>query len=101
MAAADLDAADVHDGVRRMEFPVGALVGLLNPAHVFNNFQRTDQVHVHPGGVAHQAHDRLLFALGKMRLQPHAVKPVQKVVHLCLIGFSLQDDDHRIPLLLK
>jgi hypothetical protein len=56
--------------------------------------QRADQVHVHPGGVADEADDRLLMAPGTVRFKPHAVQPIEKVFQLRPIGFFLEDDDH-------
>ena len=50
--AADLVAAHVHHGVRRVEFSVGLFVGLRYPLHILDDVVGAHQVDVHAGCVA-------------------------------------------------
>ena len=77
-----------------MEFPVGVLVGLLDALDGFHDVQGHNALDVHPGGVAHQAHDGVVLANGHVGFQPHAVEPAVEELHLLPLRGLFQNDDH-------
>ena len=84
------------DGVLLMKFPVGVFVGLLDALDGFHNIQRQDAFDVHPGGVAHQAHDGVVGAHRLVGLQTHAVQPAVEQLHLLLFRALFQNNNHGI-----
>ena len=73
-SSADLHTVDIDDTVFRMELAVGLFVRLLDALDLFNDIQRSNLPDVHAGGVAHQAQQGGVHALGKVDLQAHRLK---------------------------
>ena len=94
IAAADLHAVHVDDAVVRVELAVGLLVGLGYAAAGLD-----DGVGQHPAlgnglGVADEAEDVGVAALGVVDLQAHALQLAAEFVDLCVGGVLFQYDDH-------
>ena len=77
-----------------MEFPVGVFEGFLDAFHILHNVHGPDHIHVHFGGVAHQAYNGLLGAYGDVRGDAHALKPGGQTVQLLLGGVFLEKHYH-------
>ena len=77
-----------------MEFPVGLLKGLGHPFDGFHNFQAVQQLHVHPAGVADEAQNGDLLALGDVNIQMHGFEPIYQVAGLIRGGAVLQYRNH-------
>ena len=92
---ADLRASTVDDGVVLVEFAVGALEGLLDALDGLHDVQRGDQVHVHSAGVADQADDGVVLALGDVQPEAVALQPVRQVLHLVFVHLVLEQYNHR------
>ena len=94
-AAADLCAVGQGDNrILLVELPVGVLVGLLDPLDGLHDVQCQDALHVHPGGVPHQAYDGVVLAHGFVELQAHAAQPVLEQLHLLALRGLFQNDNH-------
>ena len=81
-----------------MELPVAALEGLRHPLHGVHDSEAADEVHVHPGGVPHEAQHRLILSLGDMHLQALLFQPVDKLIPLLLSHSVFQYHDHCLSL---
>ena len=77
-----------------MEFPIGVFVGLLDAPDHLHDVQGQDALHVHPGGIPHQAHDGVIFPHRQVGLQAHAVEPVDEELYLLRFGIFLEYDNH-------
>ena len=95
----DLDAAGFHHGVLGVEFAVGLLVGLRDPADALDDLQTFQQLHVHPAGVADEAKDGDLLAFGNVDVQSHPAQPVDEMFTLCDGSSLFQYCDHKLSLL--
>ena len=94
VAAADLHAVHVDDAVVRVELAVGLFVGLGHAAAGLD-----DGVGQHPAlgdglGVADEAEDVGIAALGVVDLQAHALQLAAEFVDLDVGGVLFQYDDH-------
>ena len=92
--SADLDASAVDHGIVLVELAVGALEGLLDALDRLHDVQRGDQVHVHAAGVADQADDGVVLALGDVQPEAVALQPVGQVLHLVFVDLVLEQYDH-------
>ena len=77
-----------------MEFPVGALEGLLDALDRLHDVQRGDQIHVHAAGISDQADDGVVLALGDVQPEAVALQPVGEVFHLVFIDLVLEQNNH-------
>ena len=94
IAAADLHAVHVDDAVVRVELAVGLLVRLGYAAAGLD-----DGVGQHPAlgnglGIADEAEDVGVAALGVVDLQAHALQLAAELMHLHLGGVLFQYNDH-------
>ena len=94
MPAADLGAADVDDGVQRVELAVGIFERFLDAGDAVDDIERFDQGHVDFGGVADEPHDGGAFAFAPVDVEPHALEPVGQIGQLFLIRIFFEYDDH-------
>ena len=100
VAAADFGpVGEGDDSVLLVELPVGVLVGLLDALDGLHNVQGQDALHVHPGGVPHQADDGVVLAHGHMGFQTHVVQPGVEQLHLLALRALFQNDNHGTTLL--
>ena len=98
VAAADLHAIHVDDGVVRVELAVAALEGLGHALDAVDDAEARDQVHVHAGRVADEAEHGLVFALGNVDGQALALEPVDELLALCCFHAMFEYDDHDVYL---
>ena len=82
-----------------MELPVGFLIGLLYPHDPLHVGIDGDLVHVHGGGVAHQAQDAASHAVGDAHLEAHLLKAVGQGLDLLLLRAGFHYDYHSISIL--
>ena len=94
VAAADLHAADLDDGVLRMELAVAALEGLSHALDAVDDAEAADQVHVHAGRVADEAEHGLVFSLGNVDGQALTLEPVDELLALCCFHAMFEYDNH-------
>ena len=98
VAAADLHAADIHDGVVRVELAVAALEWLGHALDTVNDAEAADQIHIHAGRVADEAEHGLIFALGNVDGQALTLEPVDELLALCGFHAMFEYDDHDVYL---
>ena len=94
VAAADLCAAHVDDGIGVVEFAVCIFIRFLNAAHGFHHVQRGDQIDVQLGGVADQADDRVLRAFGDVQIEAAVPEKFGQIIDLFGICVFFQKNDH-------
>ena len=86
--------AHLNDGVLGVKLAVGIFIGLRHPLHILHDIQSTDEVAVQLAGVADDADDGGVVAGGQVGAQILALDPVDQVVHLLLLDFRFDNDDH-------
>ena len=96
VAAADLHAVHIDDAVVRVELAVGLLVGLGHAAAGLHHRVRQHPALGHGLGVADQAQNVALAALGVVDLQAHILQFVAELAYLYLGGVLFQYDDHSV-----
>ncbi len=94
MAAADLHIADLHDGIVWMVFAIAAFERLGHALDAVHNVEAGDQIHVHAAGVADEAEDGLVVALGDVDVQAEIFQPADQLVAAFLGNAVLQYNDH-------
>ena len=100
MSAANFHAARVHHRIRRVKLAVRVFVGFLDSPYRLHRVQGSNQLRVHPGGVAYQTHDGGIFTLGHVDAQTHGLKILLQLGYLILLGTVLQNNDHGISSIL-
>ena len=94
IAAADLHAVHVDDAVVRVELAVGFLVRLGHAAAGLDQRVRQHPALSNGLGVADEAEDVGVAALGVVDLEAHAFQLAAEFVDLCVGGVLFQYDDH-------
>ena len=94
MPAADADAAHFHHRVIGVKFAVGLFVGLGYPAAAFHNGIGQKPAFAQGFGVADQAKNMGVAALGIVDLEAHGLQFTAKGRNLVFGGVLFQDDDH-------
>ena len=84
-----------------MEFTVCIFEGLLNTLHIFNDIQRSDQIHIYHRGIANQTNDGMIHTAGNMGADAHAAKPYLQVFNLFFLCVGFQYYYHNFLLLKK
>ena len=73
-------AADIDDGVVRMELAVGVFVRLLDALDLRDRIHRLDVLGVQPGGVADEAEDGFVHAADLLHLEVHLLKVADHLI---------------------
>ena len=90
IAAADFYACNINYLICIMEFTVCIFEGLLNTLHIFNDIQRSDQIHIYHRGIANQTNDGMIHTTGNMGADAHAAKPYLQVFNLFFLCVGFQ-----------
>ena len=101
IAAADFYACNINYLICIMEFTVCIFEGLLNTLHIFNDIQRSDQIHIYHRGIANQTNDGMIHTAGNMGADAHAAKPYLQVFNLFFLCVGFQYYYHNFLLLKK
>ena len=96
LLAADLHAAAVDDGIRRVEQAVGTLIGGRNTGHVVDPGVGEDVALVDLGGIAHEAEDIVVLAGDEGDVEALLFEAVNDFLELFLRGPLFGGDDHKI-----
>ena len=95
VAAAHLDAVDVHDGIFGVELTVGLFVRFGHPHDPFHVVVEQDLIDVDVGGIAYQTQDAAADAVGDADLQVLCFKFCCQLANLVLTGTRFHNDDHK------
>ena len=82
MSAADFSAADIDDGVVRVEFAVGIFIGLLDSFDFGNGVHRFDVIGVQTGGITNQSEDGFVYAANLLHLKIHLLEVTDHFIDL-------------------
>ena len=91
---ADLGVPHRDHRVLRVELAVGLLVGLLHPHDPLYMGVDGDLIHVHGGGVAHQAQDGATHAVGDAHIQIQFLELEHQGVDVLLPGAGFHNNYH-------
>ena len=96
VSAADLNAVHINDAVVRVEFAVGLFVRLRYAAAGLHHRVCQHPAFGHGLGVADQAQNVALTALGVVNLQAHVLQFVAELADLYVRGVLFEYDDHSV-----